>query len=171
MVVAETNRLVLEKFTTEDAPFFLELVNTPNWIKYIGDRNTKTIFEAKQRIKEDYLISYKTNGFGLYKVLLKEEKLKPIGTCGLIKRDTLDYVDLGFALLPDYENKGFGYEAALAAINLAHETFNLKQIAAITLPNNEPSIKLLKKLEFTYLKKVITFDNETELMLFLKNLM
>ncbi len=170
MIIAETTRLAIKQFTVKDASFFLELVNSPNWLKYIEDRNTETIFQAKQRIKEGHLKSYATTGFGFYKLLLKEEKLKPIGICGLIKRDTLDDVDIGFALLPDYENKGFGYESSIAVINLAKNTFNLKRITAITLPSNAPSIKLLEKLGFAYEKMVIPFDNDEELQLFAKNL-
>ena len=69
MPVLETDRLILSKFTLKDAPFFLELINTPNWIKYIGNRNTTTLKQAKERIKTGHLENYKTLGFGFYKVL------------------------------------------------------------------------------------------------------
>jgi len=170
MQVAETNRLIISKFTLDDAPFFLQLVNTPNWLKFIGERNTKTITQAKERIKNGHLDSYKTNGFGFYKLLLKEKKLKPIGTCGLIKRDTLQHIDMGFGFLPEYEGLGFGFESSQAILKLAKEQFNIKRLAAITLENNSKSINLLKKLGFTYKKMVKPFDEEKELMLFAKNL-
>lgn len=170
MIIAETNRLLISKFTLEDAPFFLELVNTPNWLKYIGDRQIKTTEDAEKRIKEGHLKSYETNGFGFYKLQLKEEHIKTIGTCGLIKRDTLDDVDMGFAILPEYERKGFGYEASLAILELAKNEFKLDRIVAITLPSNPNSIKLLEKLGFIYEKTVKPFENEEELMLFAKNL-
>ena len=170
MIVAETERLTLSKFTIKDASFFLELVNTPHWIKYIGDRNTKTIEDAEKSIKEGHLKSYNTNGFGFYVLSLKEENNKPIGTCGLIKRDTLEHVDIGFAMLPEYEGKGFGYESSVAVLKLAKETFNLKKVVAITLPTNKPSIKLLEKLGLSYQKKVKPFDDDEELLLFAKTL-
>jgi RimJ/RimL family protein N-acetyltransferase len=170
MIIAETNRLLISKFTLEDAPFFLELVNTPNWLKYIGDRHIKTIEDAEKRIKEGHLNSYETNGFGFYKLRLKEEQNKTIGTCGLIKRDRLDDVDMGFAMLPEYERKGFGYEASLAILELAKNAFKLHRIVAITLPSNPNSIRLLEKLGLTYEKTVKPFENEEELMLFAKNL-
>jgi len=170
MIIAETNRLFISKFTLEDAPFFKELANTPNWLKYIGDRNIKTIEDAEKGIKEGHLKSYETNGFGFYKLLLKEENNKTIGTCGLMKRETLEDVDIGFAMLPDYEGKGFGYEASLAMMKLAKNDFKLDRIVAITLPNNPNSIKLLEKLGLTYEKTVRPFENDEELMLFAKNL-
>ena len=170
MIVAETNRLLISKFTLKDAPFFLELVNSPNWIKYIGDRKTKTIKEAKERIKTGHLKSYETHGFGFYKLLLKAENNKPIGTCGLIKRDSLEYVDIGFAMLPNYESLGLAHEASSEIIKLAKNVFKLDKIVAITTPDNESSIKLLKKLGLTFEKKVTPFEDEEDLLLFAKTL-
>lgn len=170
MAVTETNRLVISKLKKNDASFFLELVNSPNWLKYIGDRNIKTVKDAKEYLKNGTIKSYKEHGFGFYKLQLKEENLKTIGTCGLVKRDQLDDVDIGFAMLPDYEGKGFGYEASEAVLRLAKEKFNLKKIVAITLPTNQNSIKLLKKLGLSFKKKVKPFEDDEELLLFVKNL-
>lgn len=169
-MIGKTKRLIISKFTLEDAPFFLELVNTPNWIKFIGDRQTKTIVDAEKRITEGHLKSYKTNGFGFYKLLLKEENNKPIGTCGLIKREELDHVDMGFAFLPEYESRGFGYESAVAVIKLAKYQYNLQSIAAITNPENKKSIGLLEKLGFTFQKRIKPFEDDKELLLFAKKL-
>ena len=170
MAVAETNRLIISKLTKKDAAFFLDLVNSPNWIKYIGDRNLKTVKDAKDYLKNGTIKSYNNYGFGFYKLQLKEEGLKSIGTCGLVKRDQLDDVDIGFAMLPEYEGRGFGYESSLAVLKLAKEKFNLKKIVAITLPTNHNSIKLLEKLGLTYEKRVKPFEDDEELLLFAKNL-
>ncbi|XMO88141.1 GNAT family N-acetyltransferase [Algibacter sp. AS12] len=170
MIVAETNRLLILKFTLKDAAFFLELVNSPNWIKYIGDRNIKTVKAAEERIQEGHLKSYQSTGFGFYKLLLKAENNKSIGTCGLIKRDTLDDVDIGFAMLPDYEGIGIGYEASKEVIKLAKQQFKLKRLVAIVNPNNKKSIKLVEKLVFTFEKHVKPFADDEELLLFAKTL-
>lgn len=169
-MIAETQRLILSKFTLEDAPFFLELVNSPSWIKFIGDRNTKTIKDAEERIKEGHFKSYETYGFGFYKLQLKGDGKRPIGTCGLIKRDTLEEVDIGFALLPEYESKGFGYESSIEVMRLAKEVFKLNKIVAITNLDNKKSIGLLEKLGLTYEKRVMPFEDEKEVLLFAKNL-
>ncbi|MCX7551531.1 GNAT family N-acetyltransferase [Xanthomarina sp. F2636L] len=170
MMVAETNRLIISKLTLYDAPFFLELSNSPNWIKYIGDRNLKTVDDAKTYLKEGTIKSYEEFGFGFYKLQLKEEKGKPIGTCGLVKRERLDNVDIGFAMLPEYEGKGFGFEASEAILKLAKEIFNLDKVLAITLPSNTNSIKLLEKLGLSFEKTVKPFEDEEELLLFAKDL-
>ena len=168
MIVAETERLLLSKFTLDDAPFFLELVNTPNWIKYIGERNIKTVEQAEDAIKKGHLKSYATHGFGFYTLQLKSEQNNTIGTCGLIKRDTLDHADIGFAMLPKYEGKGFGFESSMAVLKLAKEQFELKKVLAITLPTNQNSIKLIEKIGLSYEKRVKPFEDDEELLLFAK---
>jgi len=170
MLITETNRLLISKITLNDAPFFLELTNTPNWLKYIGDRNLKTVKDAKDYLKKGTLKSYKDHGFGFYKLVLKDMDNTLIGICGLIKREQLDEVDIGFALLPEHENKGFGYEASVAVLRLAKEQFSLKKLVAITLSTNKNSINLLEKLGFTYEKKVNPFEDGKELLLFAKTL-
>jgi RimJ/RimL family protein N-acetyltransferase len=169
-MIAETNRLIISKITLDDAAFFLELVNTPNFIKYIGDRNLKTVEDAKTYLKNGTLKSYEDFGFGFYKLLLKEENNKAIGTCGLVKREQLDNVDIGFAMLPEYEGKGFGYESCIAVLKLAKEQFKLNKVLAITLPTNNNSIKLLEKIGLSYEKRVKPFEDDKELLLFAKNL-
>ena len=91
MPIAETNRLLISKITLNDAKFFLELVNTPNWLKYIGDRKLKTIKDAKYYLKKGTLKSYTDYGFGFYKLELKEIEKSPIGICGLVKSRITSY--------------------------------------------------------------------------------
>lgn len=167
MNIAETERLVISKFLIEDAEFYLKLLNTPHWIKYIGDRNVKTIKEAQDYLRKGILKSYNDFGFGFYKLQLKEDNTI-IGTCGIIKRDTLEEPDFGFAFLPDFEGQGYGYEAAIAILNYIKGTFNLERIYAITLPINTKSIRLLEKLGFIYQERVKPFEGEEELLLFAK---
>ena len=169
MPIAETSRLFISKITLKDSKFFLELVNTPHWIKYIGDRQIKTVKDAKVYLRNVTLKSYTDFGFGFYKLQVKDTN-KAIGICGLVKRNQLEDVEIGFAMLPEYENKGFGFEASLAVLSLAKETFNLEKITAITLPTNISSIKLLEKLGLTFEKTIKPFDDGEELWLFVKTL-
>ncbi|GAA4895509.1 GNAT family N-acetyltransferase [Flaviramulus aquimarinus] len=170
MIIAETDRLLISKFNTKDAPFFLELANAPNSKKYIGDKNLKSVEDAKQYLTNKTIKSYKDFDFGFYKLELKEENNKPIGTCGLAKREELEFADIGFAFLPQYEGKGFGYEASIEILKLAKNRFKLSKITAITVPYNKNSIKLLGKLGLTFEKKVKPFEDDEELLLFTKNL-
>jgi RimJ/RimL family protein N-acetyltransferase len=170
MIIAETERLIISKLTKKDAPFFLELTNTPKWIKYIGDRNLKTVKDAEQYLKNGIFKSYATFGFGFYKLQFKAENLKTIGICGLVKREELEDVDFGFGLLPEYEGKGFGYESSIAILELAKTKFKLKNIVAITNLDNKNSIKLLEKLGLIFEKRINPFEEDKELLLFAKKL-
>ena len=170
MVVAKTQRLILSKITLKDAPFFVEIMNTPGFLKYVGNRNIKTTKDAKIHLKKGPLKSYKDYGFGHYKLTLRENLDEPIGLVSLLKRDTIKYPDIGFALLPEYEKQGYAYEASVAVLKLAKDQFNLKIITAITNPDNDKSIKLLEKLGLKFEKKVNPFDEAEELLLFVKTL-
>jgi RimJ/RimL family protein N-acetyltransferase len=165
MEFIETERLISRRFIPDDSEFILELLNTEGWIRYIGDRNVRTTEQAKSYLENGALKSYETNGFGLNLVQLKENN-KPIGMCGLIKRDYLDHPDIGFAFLPDYSGKGYAYEIAKRVIDYGLNQIQLKKILAITLPENFPSIKLLKKLGFSYEKNFVSADTNEELSLY-----
>ena len=170
MKIAETKRLIISKISLDDAPFLLKLVNTPNYIKYIGDKKIRTLKDAEKHIKDTHFKSYKTHEFGFYKVLYKEENNVTIGTCGLLKRTQLQDVEIGFGFLPEYESRGFGYESSTAIMKLAKTHFNIDKLTAITLPENNNSIKLLEKLGLEYEKRIKPFDDDEELLLFAKTL-
>ena len=155
-----------------DAPFMLELLNTPTWLQFIGDRNVHTIADAKNYLLNGSLKSYQEHGFGFYAVIEKAETLdksgQTIGICGLIKRDTLPDIDIGFAFLPNLLSKGFGFEAASAILDYARNVLNIKRIIAIVNPDNEKSIGLIKKIGMKFEKMIIFGEEEKELMLFAK---
>jgi len=146
-------------------------MNTPSWLKYIGDRNIKSVKDAENHLKSGILKSYKESGYGFYKVTQKVEPDKAIGIVGLVKRKELEHTDIGFGFLPDYEGKGFGYESSLAIMDLAKNKFKLNKICAITNPNNKSSIHLLEKLGLSYQKRINPFDENEELLLFAKDLL
>lgn len=165
MNIIETERLILREFHTGDAGFVFELLNSEGWLKFIGDRGVKTIEDAHHYILNRFIESYRTNGFGAYLVVLKEGKL-PIGMCGLIKRQELDDVDIGYALLPQHQGKGYSFEAAANTLAYAKTVLNMHRIVAITNPDNVSSINLLKKLGLSY-ERMIKLAEKDEVMLFL----
>lgn len=143
-VVIETKRLRLRRFTPADAAFALELVNDPAWLRFIGDRGVRTLDDARGYIGK-ITAMYEKHGFGSWLVELKADG-SPIGTCGIIQRDTLPEVDLGLAFLPQYRGQGYAYEAAAATLAYGRSQFGLKRILAIVSPDNISSIGLLVKL-------------------------
>jgi RimJ/RimL family protein N-acetyltransferase len=163
--ILETERLILRQLTPDDSEFILQLLNDPSFIRNIGDRNVRTVEDACSYIVNGPVASYAKNGFGLYLVLLKETG-ESIGMCGLIKRDVLDDVDIGYALLPRYWSKGYAVEAAKATKAYAKDKVGLKRIVAIVDPANEGSIRLLEKLGLRYEKMVRLSADDIDLKLF-----
>jgi RimJ/RimL family protein N-acetyltransferase len=145
VIIAETERLVLRRMTLDDADFILELVNEPSWLEYIGDKGVGTIEDARRYIASGPLAMYARLGFGLYLTVLKADAT-PIGICGLLKRDTLDDVDIGYALLRRFGGHGYAYEAAAATLVHGRQAFGLTRIIAIAAPRNLRSVRLLEKL-------------------------
>ncbi|HDR7517333.1 GNAT family N-acetyltransferase [Bacillus mobilis] len=163
MIVLETERLVLRWFDIKDAPFILELVNDPAWIQFIGDKRIKNLDDAKKYILNGPIDMYNKMGFGLYLVERKED-LTPLGMCGLIKRDSLEDVDIGFAFLEKFRSKGYGFESASAVIDYGVQNLGMKRIVAITTIDNINSGKLLEKVGLQF-EKIIS-DSGEDLKLF-----
>lgn len=165
VTILETERLILRQFTAEDAEFILELVNEPSFIQNIGDRGVRTTSDAVKYLETGPISSYARNGFGLYQVMLKESG-ESIGMCGLIKRDALDDVDIGYAYLPKFWSKGYAVEAALGVKEFARDVVKLNRIVAIVDPANASSIRLLEKIGFTFEKMIRLSADDIELKLF-----
>jgi [ribosomal protein S5]-alanine N-acetyltransferase len=168
MTIAETERTSIDELQPADALFIFELLNSPEWLKFIGDRGIKTIADAAHFIETGPMESYRLNGFGLYLVRQRETGVK-FGLCGLLKRDQLPAPDLGFAFLRQYTGKGYAQEAATAVLSYAKKKLQLNRILAFTNSFNNRSIQLLHKLGFSY-DQMICWQNEEELQLFSINL-
>lgn len=162
----ETERLLIRRFALSDSPFILKLLNQKSFIDNIRDSNVRTISDAENYLLKSCLSSYEKNGFGLSCVTLKDGT--PIGMNGLLRRDTIPDVDIGFAFLDQHMGRGYALESSLAVLGEGFRKFNLKRIAAITSPKNQSSINLLEKLGFTF-EKTIEITEGDPLKYFLKS--
>ncbi|WP_372526576.1 GNAT family N-acetyltransferase [Piscinibacter sp.] len=163
--ILDTERLRLRTLVIDDAPFILELVNEPSWLRFIGDRGVRSIEQARDYIVQGPMAMFARLGFGLYLTELKDGAL-PIGICGLIKRDSLPDVDLGFAFLPRFWGCGYARESAAAVLAHGLGALGLKRIAAITSPDNRRSIRLLESIGFGRECRVAMADGEAEVELY-----
>ena len=161
----ETERLLIRPMGIEDAEFILDLVNTPNWIKYIGDRKVYSKRDAEEYIKTRMLPQLALLGFGNNVVIRKADNVK-VGSCGLYDREGLEGIDIGYAMLPQHYGTGYAFEAVNRLKTAAFNDFQISQINAITLPENKASKNLLRKLGFTFQKMVTIPNDEAELMFF-----
>ncbi len=159
-----TENLIIRPFIIDDAPFILELVNNPTWIEFIGDKEIHNLKDAENYLINGPLLSYTNNGHGLYHLSLKSNH-EPIGTAGLIKRPTLENVDIGFAILPKFANKGYGFEASKKILDYGKEILGINKVVAITMENNINSINLLTKLGLEFIEKIKLDANKEETLL------
>ncbi len=156
----ETDRLIVRPITLDDAPFILMLLNEPSFLRYIGDKQVRTVEDARQYILNGPVASYERHGFGLCLMELRDSNT-PVGMCGILKREELPDPDIGFALLPDFCKKGLAFEAATAVLNDARERLKLNRILAITSLDNEASINLLERLGFRFEREIkLSADRE-----------
>jgi len=165
MRVLETDRLTLRHLTEDDAEFMLALLNEPSFLRYIGDRGVRTVAQSRRYLVDGPVESYKRHGFGLYLVEL-EATGASIGICGLVKREGLDDVDIGFAFLPAFWSKGYAFESASAVMVHARETIGLKRVVAIASPDNKSSFKLLRKLGLELEAMIRLPGSDTDLSLY-----
>jgi RimJ/RimL family protein N-acetyltransferase len=148
-VVLETDRLTLRRLTEDDAEFMLGLLNEPSFHQYIGDRGVRTVEEARAYVRNGAMASYEAFGFGLWLVLRKEDGA-PIGLCGLLKRETLPDVDIGFAFRPAFWSRGYAIESGTAVVEHERTAFGLTRLVAIVQADNAGSIRVLEKLGFRF---------------------
>jgi len=168
MKILETERLILRQASYDDAAFILALLNEPSFIRNIGDRGVRTLIDAQNYISNRLIGSYEKYGFGMYLVVPKETS-KPAGICGLIKRDGLDDVDIGYAFLQQHWSKGYATESALAVKSYAKNTVGLKRLVAITDPANQGSKRVLEKIGLKFEKMIRLSEDDIELRLYALN--
>ncbi|MBD8880771.1 MULTISPECIES: GNAT family N-acetyltransferase [Rhodanobacter] len=145
----ETERLRIERFTLDDAGFVLELLNEPDFIENIADKGVRDIAGAEAYLRDGPMAMYASHGHGLCMVRLKQDG-EPVGMCGLIRRDTLDYPDIGYAFLKRHHGRGYASESCAAVLEHARRQLDMARIVAITAPRNAASIRVLEKLGFRF---------------------
>jgi [ribosomal protein S5]-alanine N-acetyltransferase len=149
MIVLETDRLRLRHLSSADAPFMLELLNDPGFIRNIGDRGVRTLEQAEQYILAGPVASYEQHGFGLNLVEWKQSGIS-IGICGLLRRECHPDVEVGFAFLPAARGQNYAFESGRAIVELGLRSLQLARLVALTAPDNLASIRVLEKLGFRF---------------------
>jgi [ribosomal protein S5]-alanine N-acetyltransferase len=145
----ETPRLTLRRLDFDDAPFVVALLNEPSFIANIGDKGVRSIEDAHRYLREGPMAMYEKHGFGLWHTARKADAM-PVGMCGLLKRDILPDVDVGYAFLPAHWGQGFAHEAADATLRHAARKFRLERVVGVVSEGNVGSIRVLEKLGMTF---------------------
>lgn len=165
--ILQTNRLTLRKLTTDDMEFIVELLNTPGWLQFIGDRNVHNRDQAIAYLENGPFKSYQQHGFGLWLVADKTDG-RPIGMCGLLVRDQLETPDIGYAFLPAFQGRGYAFESVSAVLIYAKNQLGIERVSAITLPDNLRSINVLTKSGLKF-KSEFSFHGNAEILHLYRN--
>ncbi|WP_242117470.1 GNAT family N-acetyltransferase [Aestuariivivens sediminicola] len=161
----ETNRLILKPLTEEDAEFLLSIYNSHTWLEYVGDRNMRTVKDTREHIKKNIVSQLTRLGYSCYTITLKDCNTM-VGISGLFDREGVNGIDIGFALLPEHEKKGYAFESAQRLLEAGFKDFNLKEIYGITKNKNKSSKQLLEKLGMHCEKTIKLPDKPTKYLMF-----
>jgi len=150
-----TERLSLDILTINDHAFIRELVNTEGWLKFIGDRK---IYSDEDAIA--YINKINSTPTFTYWIVRLKETSEPIGIITFLKRNDLAHHDIGFAFLPEYNSKGYAYEATREVLAEVSKESQHRTILAITIPGNLRSVNLLTKLGFKFEREIEAANNK-----------
>jgi [ribosomal protein S5]-alanine N-acetyltransferase len=149
----DTARLTLRPFTTDDAAFIVELLNSPGWHRWIGDRKVRTIDDAQTYLRNGPIKQQAEHGYALWAIDRRDDGTT-VGMCGLVRREGLPDADIGYALLPQHERQGYAREAALATLAFAFDSARLQSVLAVTHPDNAASSRLLESIGLRFERTV-----------------
>src|SRR5277367_605811 len=164
MSVIRTERLELRELELSDAQFVLELLNEAAFLRFIGDKGVRDLDDARAYIINGPMDSYAQHGFGLYATCLGDGT--PAGICGLVKRESLQDADLGFAFLSRHRLKGYATESAAAVLAHARRVLRLQRVVAITAPENADSIAVITKIGLKFERMIRLSEYSPELKLY-----
>ena len=165
MTILETERLTLRELQPYDAPFMLELLNEPSYILNIADRGVRDLEGARRYLEDRWLASYRQHGFGLWAVVERSSGMST-GLCGLVRRDGLEDVDIGYAFLPAFWGRGYAIESALGVKAHARDVVGLTRLVAIVVPSNLPSVRVLERLGMSVERTLRLPGESTDLALY-----
>ena len=164
----ETARLSLRRFVFDDAPFVVELLNQPSFIRNIGDRGVRTVDDARRYLHDGPMAMYEKYGFGLWRASRRTDDVF-VGMCGLLKRDILPDVDVGYAFLPEHWGQGYAFEAAEATVALGARKFGLRRIIGVVSDHNAASIRVLEKVGMRFERMHAMRPDEPEVRLYARD--
>lgn len=161
----ETARLTLRRLDFSDAPLLVGLLNQPSFLANIGDRGVRNVEDAHRYLREGPFAMYAKHGFGLWHVSRRTDGAA-LGLCGLLKRENLPDVDIGYALLPEFWGEGYALEAAQATLHHAVRRFGLARVVAVVSAGNDASIRVLEKLGMKCERMVSMRPDEPDVRLY-----
>jgi RimJ/RimL family protein N-acetyltransferase len=165
--VIETERLLLRKPRTDDAPGLLEAFADPEAMRFIGDGSTTDLAGAEQAVAR-WLERWNAWGIGMF-VIERSEDESVLGRAGFLRwdRETWEIggseTEIGWGLAREHWGHGYATEAAVALRDWAFGERGLTRLISLIQPRNLPSIRVAEKLGERYERDVEVRGKATRL--------
>jgi RimJ/RimL family protein N-acetyltransferase len=157
----QSERLIIRDIEISDAAFYFELFSDKDWIKFISDKKLKSVEETEVYLRDIAFKNIQKNSFGFFTVILKETS-ESIGVSTILKRENLEFIDIGYGFLPKGRGKGYAIEATQLIIDYVKTKFKQEKVLAFTKPENIDSQKLLTKLHFKFVGYKVVFNDDED---------
>lgn len=145
--VIETARLRLRPLTDDDAPALFALFSEPEVVRYWSSPAMREIAEARTLIRE-VREEFATGALHEW-ALERRDAPGLIGTCTLAHLSPENRRgEIGYALHPDAQGRGFMGEALDALVAHAFDGLGLHRLEADVDPRNAASMRSLARLGF-----------------------
>ena len=147
----ETERLIIRKFTIDDAKDFIDFRKQKELYTYMADHSHKT---EEEHIKDlsRIIANYddETNPSYIWAVALKESN-KVIARLSIEKLyPKHNRIEIGGSLHPDYQGMGYAREFCLAFVNYLFSHKFLHRIHIYIWAGNHASRKLFRRVGFVF---------------------
>jgi ribosomal-protein-alanine N-acetyltransferase len=149
MVICETERLILRRFTTADLDALAAIMADPDVTRFFPG-GPRTREQTRIRL-EGFLHDYDSVGFSKWAVVLRDSG-ELIGRCGPAIQSVggVDEAEIGYDLAKHQWGRGLATEAATAAIEHCFAVLGMNRVVSIIDPNNVPSLRVSQRLGMTY---------------------
>lgn len=153
IVITETRRLIMGKFTKDDAGLLFRLTGDKRVMRYFP--GTLSDHETKQMLAT-ILNQYEQYGYCFWKLLLKTPR-KFIGIAGLLHQeiDGIPETEIAYRVMPEYWNNGYATEAAQACKEYAEQVLKKKKLISLIRPDNIASKRVAQKLGARKVKRTV----------------
>ncbi len=155
MILLQTEDLLLRNAQPEDLQALYEIIfNDKDVTKYTFGNDLETKEQIFDFMQNNLNFNEK---LGLSTLVLKQTN-EIIGLAGAIQCNYLNQTDyeIGFILATKYWGRGFALQIGSAQIKYIKDVIKANRAVALAEPNNEASIKAIKRLGFTYLQSIKT---------------
>jgi [ribosomal protein S5]-alanine N-acetyltransferase len=146
----ETERLLFRKFTLGDLEWLHDLRSDKDVARYLGGIQPRDNVETRLRW---YIDCYRLRGFG-YCLMTYKPGGEAIGWAGLQPLEDTGEIEVGYGIAKAYWGLGIATEACKAWMEFGFDKLGLKRIAAIAIPENTASRRVMEKAGMSYEKNI-----------------